>query len=268
MDGLLGYVAPIIAFLSAIIGFSGPSRKPKASGLAGLTPFGWSMLALASISFVFAIYGVYEREMALRQARDDLNRIRSVAFSDLQAGADQLTRVLQFAVLSPFLTSRSPSGSVIPDAFLSAGFVSIDLASDETIAELEGLVLDPGIRLAGPYAEPIPFGTDDRPAMTILAEESARAKAEIDVAIQKYASKAITADVFEAGSDLLRAPFLDHMITLRESWTQRARIEDSDAPEIVNLRMIGSGVSGGSKSDYLELIGRLDRLRTTLATPG
>jgi hypothetical protein len=267
MSGMLGYAAPVIAFLSAIIGFSGPSRKPKVSGLAGLTPFGWSMLALASVSFVFAIYGVYQREAALRQARDDLDRIRSVAFFDLQKGVGDLTRVLEFAVLSPYIAFGLPSAGGIPDTYVSGPFVTIDLTSEATVAELENLVLDPTARLNGAYAEPIPFGTDARPAIAILAEESAKAKDAIDNAIQKYAARAITADVFEAGSDLLRAPFLDHLITLQASWTQRARIEDSDLPQVIDLRMIGSGISGGSRADYLDLIGRIDRLRATVATP-
>jgi hypothetical protein len=36
---------------------------------------------------------------------------------------------------------------------------------------------------------------------------------------------------------------------------------------VIDLRMIGSGISGGSRADYLDLIGRIDRLRATVATP-
>jgi hypothetical protein len=265
MRGALNYFAPVIVFLSAIVGSLGPSREEGTSGLPGLTPFGWSMLALASTSFIFAIYGIYSREMELNQARTELRRIRSIATSDLRKGLAQLFDVLDFAVLVPCIAY--PAKNKLSE-YVVGPTLSIDLKSQQTITELEDLILEPHMKLQAPYIRPIPFGTDSRFVMDIIAEESAKAKATIDSAIQKYAARAITADVFEAGSKLLNEPFITYMINLRGNWNKRSTMEDSTNPKSVNLRMIGSGVSGGSKSDYLAMIDSLDRFRAALDSEG
>jgi hypothetical protein len=264
MRALLNYAPSIIVFLAAIIGSLGPSRDASVAGLGGLTLFGWSMLTLASVSFCVAIYGVYSREAELKNARLELNRIRSVAFSDLRRGVNHLVEVLEFAVLAPYLTSRSIPAKKRPAEYAAGPVLAIDLKSDRTVAQLETFVLDPSLRLNAPYANPIPFGTDTRSAMAIIAEEAVKAKDLIDEAIQKYAARAITADVFEFGSELLNEPFLGFMINIREHWTKRSRMEDATSPDVINLRMIGSGVRGGSKADYLAMIDSMEKLRAAL----
>jgi len=265
MRGVFNYFAPVIVFLSAIVGSIGPSREEGTSGLTGLTPFGWSMLVLASTSFIFAIYGIYSREIELNQAHAELSRIRSVASSDLRKGLAHLFDVLDFAVLVPCIT-YPPKNKL--SEYMSGRTLSVDLKSQRTITDLENLILDPNMKLQAPYIRPIPFGTDTRFVMDIIAEESATAKAMIDSAIQKYAARAITADIFEAGSKLLNEPFIAYMINLRSSWNRRSTMEDSTNPKSVNLRMIGSGVSGGSKSDYLAMIDSIDRFRAALDSEG
>ena len=266
MRSVLGYAAPVIVFISAIIGLSGLSRRPNAAGLAGLSPFGWTLVVLATLSFAVAIYGVYNREAELKKAREEVARLRTLAFSDVSVGVDHLVTVLDFAVLAPYIAARSIPAPPIPKTYVSGPRILIDFRSEAVIADLQNLVLDRIMRVKGPYAQPIPFGTDQRPVIAIIAEETARARDEIDFAIQRYdASRGITVDVFEAGSALLRAPFLAFMTGLEDSWKRRSRMEeDATAPDIVNLRMIGSGVTGGSKADYLEMLDRLDRLRTAL----
>ena len=50
------------------------------------------------------------------------------------------------------------------------------------------------------------------------------------------------------------------MINIREHWTKRSRMEDATSPDVINLRMIGSGVRGGSKADYLAMIDSMEKL--------
>jgi hypothetical protein len=142
----------------------------------------------------------------------------------------------------------------------------IDLRTEDTIHVLERLYLSPVTSLKAPYIPvSVPFGTDTRTSMRIIAEESAAAARRVETGIQKYAAVGLTPEMIAAGSELVTAPFLKHLMTLRENWASRSKMEDSQSARTLNFRFLNSGLTGGYTKDYLEFVERLDRLSILLA---
>jgi hypothetical protein len=270
MADLLAYIAPLVAFLAALVALLGPSRNRSVPGLAGLSRLGWLSFGLAAISLAAALYGIHSRQQELAAARSEAARIRAVAYDEIGEGLGHINRVLRYAALLPF-AGNAPLAEGAPRdvSYWRDGnplaILSFDPQSAEALVVFEHLYLSPRVHLNGVYTSPIPFGTDVRPAMDIMAEESARARQTIEFAIQKYAAKAISADVFEAASAVVGAPYLKHLMALRESWHERSQMEDSIHPQSLKFLMVGSGVGGDTREDYLAFVEAMDRLRQALS---
>jgi hypothetical protein len=179
--------------------------------------------------------------------------------------------VLRHAALMPYMTNAeiadgAPAKLPYKKYAESQKKWDIDLRSEETIQVLERLYLSPTARLKAPYIPmSVPFGTDTRTSMRIIAEESADAARRVETGIQKYAAVGLTPEMIAAGSELITAPFLKHLINLQERWSSRSRMEDSQSAKSLNFRFLNSGLTGGYTKDYVEFVERLDRLSILLA---
>jgi hypothetical protein len=103
-----------------------------------------------------------------------------------------------------------------------------------------------------------------RTSFDVIAVESANAARIIETAVQKYAVVALTPDTIEAASELIRDPFLKHLINVRDNWNSRSEMEDSTLAWPLNFRFLNSGLPGGYTAQYVELLSRIDRLSSLL----
>jgi len=272
MHQLINYLAPTIVFIAVILGLLGPSRKPGVAGIAGISLFGWGLAALASISLLLTLSSAYKNQQELELARAEQVRIANVAKREIADGYALIQEVLRFAALMPYTTSSQLTldfQNPLPYPKDPLGGWLIDLRSEKTLNVLENLYLDPKTGLNGPYIPSIvPFGTDFRPALTILSEESIKTTQIIETAVQKYAGSAISADLLEASSVLIRDPFIKHLAELRERWAERSRMEESDLATSLGFTFLNSGFTGSYKKDYLQLLDSMDQLRNALEVNG
>ena len=96
-------------------------------------------------------------------------------------------------------------------------------------------------------------------------EQSSKAIAMLETALQIYAARAVDAEVIEAASLLSRDPFLHRLTVLDEKWKARSEIEDStNSPRSVNLYFLGDTAPSPPPTDYLTLLDRVDRLKAAL----
>jgi hypothetical protein len=259
MTSLLAYAAPVLGFVAAVTGLLGPSRRPERTGIGALTPFGWAAAGLALIGLVLTLNGVRVQREALRRAEAQLGQMRATARDEFEDAIALIADVLTFAALMPQTvgTSFDPGAPSVDRA-------RVDLRAAETLAALAGLRLDPGARLNAPYIPAaVPFSPTTRPAMEVLAGESARALEKLDLASAIYAARAADAEVLEAARRLREAPFLERLTALPARWEARSAIEDSTRPDVVNLYFLDD-TTDPSPEAYLDLLDRMDRLRGAL----
>jgi len=271
MSKLIGYIAPAIGFLATVTGMLGPSRLPNETGISAITPFGWTSAGIAATSLCVALFTVYRRETDLAAARAELDRVRSVVFVEIGDALTQLDNVLRYAALMPFTTTPAVPAEGLEKASNSGEHKpsrsrDIDLRSEETITRLEKLYLNPTASLKGPYIPSVvPFGTDVvRPSMMVIVEEASRASRMFETAVQKYAAKAMSVDMIEFASAIVRSAFLKHLMSLRDNWERRSAMEDSSNARSLNFRFLNSGITGGYTKDYLFLLDNMDHLQELL----
>jgi hypothetical protein len=256
------FLAPILAFVAALTGLLGPSRRPDLTGIAALTYFGWAAAAFAAIGLALTIGNVVAQRRALARAEAQLAQMRATARDEFQDGIALIADVLTFAALMPHTTGREVVTGGLP---FDAG--EVDLRGARTLEDLAGLRLDPAARLNAPYIpSAVPFSPTTRSAMEVLSQESARALDRLQTASAIYAARAVDAAVLDAASRLRQAPFLQRLTELQAKWDARSRIEDATLPEAVNLYFLGDTVPP-SPDGYLDLLDRMDRLREALGAP-
>lgn len=271
MKNLIGYAPALIAFLAMFVGLLGPGRSADKTGLRAITPFGWISCAIAAASLGVAVYVQRAKNAELAAALASKQQMQTAVFRELQASLGSMEDVLRHAALMPYVTNAEVADGVpaeLPYKKYAESHKAfhIDLRSEETIHVLERLYLSPNTTLKAPYIPvSVPFGTDTRTSMRIIAEESAAAAHRVETGIQKYAAVGLTPEMIAAGSELVTAPFLKHLMTLRENWASRSKMEDSERARTLNFRFLNSGLTGGYTRDYLEFVKRLDRLSLLLA---
>ncbi|MCX6633398.1 MAG: hypothetical protein NTW28_37865 [Candidatus Solibacter sp.] len=271
MKSIVTYLAPIVAFSATFIGLLGPSRAPDKTGLRAITPFGWAACALAAISLCVAVYLLRSREVELEAGRVAQQRMRAVVSGEIWDGLKLLRDVLRYAALMPY-TTTPVTGTGAPEEIPYVKYresrraSDIDLHSKEVIGVLDRLYLSPASKLTSPFIpSAVPFGTSvARPSFAVIVDESTAAAKMIETAVQKYAAVALTPETIEAASELIRSPFLKHLMNLRESWKNRSEMEDSASARTLNFRFLNSGLTGGNTAQYVELISRIDRLSAKL----
>jgi hypothetical protein len=271
MRHTVGYLPPLVAFVAMFVGLLGPSRYADKAGLSAITPFGWASCAIAAISLLVATYLQYRKNVEIDTALASQQRMRSVVNRELREGVTSLYDVLRYAALMPYTTTSlttpdAPKDIPYPAYLKSHMAFDIDLRSREVVSVLEQLYLSPAATMRAPYIpSAVPFGTQvARSCMTVLVEESSAAARRIESAVQKYAAVALTPEVISAGSELVTAPFLKHLMELRENWANRSSMEESESPVSLNFRFLNSGLSGGYTQQYLDLLDRMDRLSARL----
>jgi hypothetical protein len=271
MKNLIGYATPLIAFLAMFVGLLGPGRSSDRTGLRAITPFGWTSCAIAAASLCVAVYVQRAKNAKLAAALASKQQMQTAVFRELQASLDSMRDVLRHVALMPYVTNAETADGVPAELPYKKYAESrkawdIDLRSEKTIRVLERLYLSPTARLKAPSIPvSVPFGTDTRTSMRIIAEESAAAARRVETGIQKYAAVGLTPEMIAAGSELVTAPFLKHLMTLRENWASRSQMEDSQSARTLNFRFLNSGLTGGYTKDYLEFVERLERLSILLA---
>jgi hypothetical protein len=271
MKKLIGYAPALIAFLAMFVGLLGPGRSADKTGLRAITPFGWTSCAIAAASLCVAVYVQRTKNAELAAALASKQQMQTAVFRELQASLDSMRDVLRHAALMPYVTNAEtadgmPEKLPYKEYGESRRAWDIDLRSEETIHVLERLYLSPAARLKAPYIPvSVPFGTDTRTSMRIIAEESDAAARRVESCVQKYAAVGLTPEMIAAGSELFTSPFLKHLISLRESWASRSHMEDSQSSRSLNFRFLNSGLTGGYTKDYVEFVERLDRLSLLLA---
>lgn len=271
MKNLIGYAPALIAFLAMFVGLLGPGRSADRTGFRAITPFGWASCAIAAASLCVAVYVQHTKNKELAAALASKQQMQTAVFRELQASLDSMRDVLRHAALMPYVTNAEKADGVPAELpykkyAQSRKAWDIDLRSEEATQVLERLYVSPTARLKAPYIPvSVPFGTDTRTSMRIIAEESAAAARRVETGIQKYAAIGLTPEMIAAGSELVTAPFLKHLISLRENWASRSEMEDSQSARTLNFRFLNSGMTGGYTRDYLEFVERLDRFSILLA---
>jgi heme exporter protein D len=258
----LPFLAPVLAFVAALTGLLGPSRKPDLTGFAALTGFGWAAAAFALIALALTLANTVAQRKALARAEAQIAQMRATARDEFQDAIALIGDVLTFAALMPYTTGRNVAAGGLP---FDAG--AVDLRGARTLEDLAGLRLDPSARLNAPYIPAaVPFSPTDRTAMQVLSQEAARVLDRLQAASAIYAARAVDAEVLDAASRLRQAPFLQRLTQLQAKWDARSRIEDATSPEVVNLYFLSDTVPP-SPDGYLDLLDRMDRLRAALGTP-
>jgi len=271
MKNLIGYAPALIAFLAMFVGLLGPGRSADKTGLRAITPFGWTSCAIAAASLCVALYTQRAKNRELAAALASKQQMQTAVFRELRESLESMEDVLRHAALMPYMTNAemadgAPAKLPYKKYAESQKKWDIDLRSEETIHVLERLYLSPTAKLKAAYIPmSVPFGTDRRFSMRIIAEESAAAARRVETGIQKYAAVGLTPEMIAAGSELITAPFLKHLINLQESWASRSHMEDSESARSLNFRFLNSGLTGGYTKDYLGFVERLDRLSGQLA---
>jgi hypothetical protein len=262
MKAFIAFVAPVLSFAAALTALLGPSRKPDQIGIASLTVFGWAAAAFALIGLVLTLYNAKAQRNALRRAENELASMRKTAQSEFEDGINLILDILRFAALMPYTTNMNPHGARKLPSDRSS---EIDLRSERTLADLAKLKLDPSARLRSPFIpSAVPFSPSTKSAMTILREQSSKAIAILENALQIYSARAVDAGVIETASVLSRDPFLKRLTILDAKWEARSAIEeDASDPEIVNLYFLDD-TTNPSPRKYLELLDRVDRLQAAL----
>jgi hypothetical protein len=177
--------------------------------------------------------------------------MQRTVFRELQESLSSMEDVLRHAALMHYKTNAevadgAPAKLPFKKYADSQKKWDIDLRTEDTIHVLERLYLSPVTSLKAPYIPvSVPFGTDTRTSMRIIAEESAAAARRVETGIQKYAAVGLTPEMIAAGSELVTAPFLKHLMTLRENWASRSKMEDSQSARTLNFRFLNSGLTGG-----------------------
>jgi hypothetical protein len=266
MKNLMGYAPALIAFLAMFVGLLGPGRSTDKTGLRAITPFGWTACGIAVASLCVAIYAQRTKNAELAAALASKKQMQTAVFRELQESLNSMEDVLRHAALMPYKTNAEladgvPAKLPYEKYAQSRKAWDIDLRSEDTIHVLERLYLSPTTKLKAPSIPmSVPFGTDTRTSMRIVAEESAAAAERVESCVQKYAAVGLTPEMIAAGSELITAPFLKHLVSLREKWASRSEMEDSQSARTLNFRFLNSGLTGGYTKDYLEFLERLDRL--------
>jgi hypothetical protein len=160
----------------------------------------------------------------------------------------------------PYTTSLPGGAGPLPYKRSS----EVDLRSKRTLNDLALLKLNPSARLRSPFIpSAVPFSPSTKSAMAILKEQSAKAIAILENALQIYSARAVDAGVIEAASLLSRDPFLRRLTMLDAKWEARSAIEDSNNGEIVDLYFLDD-TTYPAPSKYIALLDRIDRLQAAL----
>jgi heme exporter protein D len=237
------YVASGLSFAAAAVAVVAGARDGQ------LTATSWAALVVAVGSLVasLVITRRTQRELAERRARE--RRIQAAARREAGAAIAQLDDVLNYARFAATGTSARP--------FVPAPLDSFD--SPEAADELASLSLTPSRSIGGPWAKPVPYGTDPRPIDHLIAEESAAAFERLDQVVTKYGD-VLETDLVEGISELTGHPFAAHLRGLVALVDRRIVIEDSQYASVCLINPYA-----GSSEDYRSFVAtllRVDRLNS------
>src|SRR5262249_29987649 len=114
MKAFLAFASPVLSFAAALTALLGPSRQPDQTGLASLTPFGWTAAALALVGLGLTLGNVHTQQLALRRAENELSSMRKTARSEFEDGIQLIWDILCFAALMPYTTALPGTSGPLP----------------------------------------------------------------------------------------------------------------------------------------------------------
>lgn len=203
------YVASALSFAAAVVAVIAGASDGELNATA------WAALVVAAGSLVasLVITRRTQRELAERRARE--RRIQAAAKREAASAIAQLADVLNYA--------RFAAG--LPEGRFERAPLDM-LASPEATEELASLSLTPRRSIGGPWANPVPYGTDPRTLDKLIAEESDAAFDRLDQVVTKYVD-VLETELVEGISELTGHPFAAHLRGLVALVDRRITIEDS-----------------------------------------
>jgi hypothetical protein len=195
----------------------------------------------------------------------ELRGVRSVAHQELSDGLRRLYDVLLFLALLPYIGSRGPRSTPIPGWMRGGGrFQDLDLADTRVLETLRATSISPPRPLNGPYAQPVPFGTDRRATDAIVSDAASAVETLLRSALARYSAAELGVEAMHGLERVLEHSFLRYLEGIRESAATRRHMEDS---KVTNVPILDSGIIGGSTTDYLDFLQALEALGTAIAPP-
>lgn len=237
------YIASALSFAAAAVAVIAGARDGE------LNATSWAALGVAVGSLIASLVITQrtQRELAERRARE--RRIQAAAKREAAAAIAQLEDVLNYASFAATGMSARP--------FVPAPLDTFD--SPEAADELASLSLTPRRSIGGPWAKPVPYGTDTRWIDRLIAEESDAAFDRLDQVVTKYVD-VLETDFVEGISELAGHPFAAHLRGLVALVDRRVVIEDSVYAPVALINAY-AGTSEEYRSFVAALL-RVDRLNS------
>lgn len=188
----------------------------------------------------------------------ELRGVRQVAHNEMWDALKHFYKVLDYLALLPYISSGELRRRPIP-AWMEAdkGLRGLDLRDQRVIDELRITSISPPAFRSGPYASPVPFGTDLRASDAIVSEETKAAESLLRTVLQRYSAAELGVDALHAAEAVLEHAFLRYLKGIRESAAGRRLMEDSTTTKVA---ILDSGITGGYTRDYLEFLAALEAL--------
>jgi hypothetical protein len=241
------YLAAFLSFAATLV------AVVAGAGDGGLPATSWLALAIAVGSLAASVDLARRAQRELKELRERERILRESAYREVQAGVSQLRRVLDYAYFATGLDETGRPVKPPPPALdvPPAGRTLEDLAAPAVVMELAALRLTPRRSIGGPWANPVPFGTDTRTLDRLIADESAAALERLELVVTQFIA-VMDAGLVEDISRLCGGPFAAHLRALPSLVDRRIQIEDSvrAAVGLVNSY-------SGTDADYREFVGGL-----------
>lgn len=241
------YLAAALSFAATVVAVAAGADDGR------LPTTSWLALVIAVGSLVASLELARRAQRELNERRRREQTLRESANREVQAAVAQLRRVLDYAYFATGLdeggrpTKPPPAALDVPPT----GRTLQDLAAPAVVAELSTLCLTPRRSIGGPWAAPVPFGTDTRPIDRLIADESAAALGRLELVVTQFI-EVLDAGLVERISRLSGGPFAAHLRTLPALVERRIAIEDSSRARVGLINSYS-----GSEADYLEFVGAL-----------
>lgn len=294
----MGYLGALLAFGSATLGVLGDSHDTH-----GLTPIGWLALLLAATALGLTLEQQRRERARLRVAEQRATLVAISAYDRLEGQAEVLAKVIRMLLFVVHLrrtrsiwatagqdrdrlleaewAETDPTGGPAEDdtdterapqpsprtSPLEAWWYTADLTDHSVVQALRTTSMLPlrSIGGTGPYADPVPWGTDMATFDQVAAREADAALTALESIVGMY-QNTLAPQVAMVVHELANSDFSRILRSLPEHLRMRRYWEDLSEDSGYPLLLIESESMADA---YLRWAGHVEKLRDSLprATP-